>query len=186
MFKKAFVFAFAVMALFIAFGAVFPGAASAKGGNGGNNKGRARGVISAVDTNANTVTIADRSGSSVTLNVTPATEIRKDNLKKATLAQLAVGDTADARYDTTTMNAQRIDAKSPKVEGTITAIDLGAQSVTIQPKSGAAVTVFATASTKVERNDVHATLADFKIGDFGQARYNALTMQASKIEATGN
>lgn len=186
MFKKVFGFTLTVMALFIAFSAILPGAASAKGGNGGHNKGRARGPITAIDTSANTLTIADRSGSSVTLNVTAGTKIRKDNIKKATLAQLAVGDTADARYDTTTMNAQRIDAKRPKVEGTITAIDLGAQSVTIQPKSGAAVTVLATTTTKIERNDVHATLADFKLGDFGQAHYNALTMQASKIEATGN
>ena len=186
MVKKVFAFVFVMMALVTAFGVITPQEASAKGGNGGgNNKGRARGAITAVDTSLNTVTITDRNGGSVTLNVTSATEIRKDS-RRTNISALAFGDSVDARYDTTTMNAQRIDAKSPKVEGTITAVDLGAQSVTIQPLSGAAVTVFATALTKIERNDLHATLADFQVGDRGEARYNAATMQASKIEATGN
>lgn len=186
MVKKVFAFVLVMMALVAAFGVIAPQEASAKGGSGGgNSKGRARGGITAIDTTLSTVTVSDRSGNTVTLNVTTATEIRKDS-RRTNLSALAVGDSVDARYDTTTMNAQRIDAKSPKVEGTITAIDLGAQSVTIQPKSGTAVTVFATAATKIERNDLHATLADFQVGDRGEAKYNAATMQASKIEATGN
>lgn len=84
------------------------------------------------------------------------------------------------------MNALRIDVNSPRIEGMITAIDLNARSVTIQKLSGAAVTVFVTPLTKIERNDVKATLADFKIGDHGEAIYHAITMEAYKVEAWGN
>ncbi|MBI4673000.1 MAG: hypothetical protein HY741_15200 [Chloroflexi bacterium] len=183
MYKKVSLITVALALLLAVMLAMAPQNALAK--NGGKNKGRARGPITAIDTSASTVTILDRGGASVTLNVTSATEIRKDSKKNVPLSGLAVGDKADARYDTTTMNAQRIKAKSPKVEGTITAIDLAAQTVTIQPLSGDAVTVKAVATTKIERNDEHATLADFKIGDRGQARYNATTLEASKIEAEG-
>lgn len=185
MVRKVSAIAFAVLALIAVLGVVTTEQAAAKDGNGGNDKGRARGAITEIDSNASTVTIADRSGGSVTLNVTTGTEIRKDS-KHTTLAALTVGDKVDARYDTSTLIAKRIDAKSPRVEGAITAIDLTAKSVTIQPSGGSAITVFATAKTKIERNDVHATLEDFQIGDTGQALYNAATMQASKIEAMGN
>lgn len=185
MVRKVFALATVVMVLFAVLGLVTSERASAKGGSGGNDKGRARGAITAIDSGAGTVTIADRSGSSATLIVAPDTDIRKDS-KHVALAALAVGDKADARYNTSSLIAKRIGAKSPKVEGIIKGIDLTAQSVTIETSSGAAVTVFATATTKLERNDIHATLADFKIGDRGQARYNAATMQASKIKATGN
>jgi|GEM_PF-4472400 ribosomal protein S11 len=187
MLKKVFLVAIAISALMLAFGIMAPQTTLAKGGHGsGKNQVNAHGVITAIDTTLNTVTITDRRGNAVTVNVTATTVIRKDWTKKATLADLVVGDMVNARYDTQTMNALRIDAKSPRVEGMITAIDLNAQSVTIQKWSGVAVTVFATAATKIERNDMQATLADFKIGDHGEAIYNAATMEAYKLEAWGN
>ncbi len=76
--------------------------------------------------------------------------------------------------------------KSPaqaKVEGVITAV--GASSVTITRRSGASTTVGVNATTKVERNDRRATLAAFKVGDQGEALFNATTLVASKVEATG-
>lgn len=150
------------------------------------HQANAKGVITAIDTILKTVTILDLSSAAqVTVNVMPSTRIHKDNKEWATLADLAVGDQANARYDVSTMNAVRIQAKSPRVAGTITAIDLETGAVTIQPGVGTAVTVFATDTTKIVRNGTLATLADLRVGDHALARYNAVTMVASKIGATG-
>jgi len=150
------------------------------------HQAKAKGPISAIDPVAATVTIEDKkTGESVTVTVDGSTRIHKDNKEWATLEDLAIGDTAKARYNKDTLLAKRIQAKSPKLEGTITAIDVGAQSVTIQPTIGDPVTVFATETTKIERNDEEATLADLVVGDQAQAKYNAETFEAYKIEATG-
>lgn len=74
-------------------------------------------------------------------------------------------------------------AAQAKVEGRITA--LGASSVTITNRAGVNTTVGVVATTKIERNDRHASLAAFKVGDRGEAVFNATTMVASKVEATG-
>lgn len=74
-------------------------------------------------------------------------------------------------------------AAQAKVEGRITAV--GANSVTITNRAGANTTVGVDATTKVERNDRHASLAAFKVGDRGEALFNPTTMVASKVEATG-
>jgi hypothetical protein len=70
-----------------------------------------------------------------------------------------------------------------KIEGTISAV--GPASVTIVSRSGVSKTLTVSASTKVERNDRHVALSAFKVGDRGEALFNATTLLASKVEATG-
>jgi Cu/Ag efflux protein CusF len=177
----------ALAALFVLALALAPNHAFAKQGK---HQLKAKGVVTAIDTTAGTVTIHDKkSDQDVTVSVTEMTRIHKNENEHATLADLAVGDKAAARYDTATMNAKRIQAKSPKVKpakvvGTISAIDADAQSVTIQPKKGDAVTVFVTADTKINRNDAPATFADLVVGDHAAAKYDPNTMQATKINAS--
>jgi hypothetical protein len=145
-----------------------------------------KGPITAIDTTAGTITVDDRKDGLVTVNVSDETNIRVDNQKNATIADLSVGDHAKVRYKTTTNTAEKIKARSPKVEGFITAIDLGASTVTIQPQSpDAAVTVNVTELTKLRRDGKTATIADLKVGDHAQARYDATTLDASKLEAQG-
>jgi hypothetical protein len=148
---------------------------------------KAKGTIVAIDLVASTVTVHDnKSDTDVAVTVDESTRIHKNNDEHASIEDLAVGDKADARYNKDTLVAKRIQAKSPKpakVHGTITAIDLGAQSVTIQPKEGDAVTVLVTETTKIERNEEEATLADLVVGDHANAKYDALTFQAVKISA---
>ncbi|MBI5473171.1 MAG: hypothetical protein HY961_12580 [Ignavibacteriae bacterium] len=68
-----------------------------------------------------------------------------------------------------------------RIEGTITAIDATYGTVTIRG------TVVQTGrSTKIERNGYHATLAQFRVGDRGQARWAAGQTIATKVEAVGN
>ena len=71
-----------------------------------------------------------------------------------------------------------------RVEGTVTAIDATAGTVSIQRQSGATVTVRTGPQTKIERNDAHTTLAAFKVGDRGEARIGADGI-ATKVEAIG-
>ena len=72
--------------------------------------------------------------------------------------------------------------KPGKVEGKITAVT--ANSVTITTVGGVAVTVTTTAATKIERNGARVSLSALKIGDRGQAVYDANKV-ASKVEAVG-
>lgn len=163
---------------------VSPSSALAK-----KHQAKAKGPITAITTS--TVTIADKkSGAPVTVTVDTSTRIHKNENEHAALADLAVGDKAHARYNTTSLVAKRIQAKSPKpakagkVEGEITAVDLTAGTVTIQPQGGDPVTVIITDDTKLERNDEHADLGEFAVGDLAQAKYDPLTKEAYKLEAT--
>lgn len=70
-----------------------------------------------------------------------------------------------------------------RVEGTVSAVDAAAGTVTIT-SGGVAVKLTVNATTKIERNGVKVTLAAFKLGDRGQARYVA-GGAAHKVEATG-
>lgn len=71
-----------------------------------------------------------------------------------------------------------------RVEGTVSAVNAAAGTVSIRTQSGAVVTVSSTAATKIERNGVTVKLSAFKVGDRGQARYSAGGV-AVKVEATG-
>ena len=146
-----------------------------------------KGTITALDTTTGTVTIQDKNSSEVvTVTVNESTRIHKDNLEPATIQDLAVGDRAHARYNQETLDAKRIHAKSPKqksekAHGKITAID--GQNVTLDSKRGDPVTVIVTDTTEVTRNGAGATLADLVVGDRAHAKYDATTMEASKLKA---
>ena len=71
-----------------------------------------------------------------------------------------------------------------KVEGSVTAIDAANKTVTISPVGGPAFLVKAAATTRIERNGMHTTLASFHIGDAGEALIGADGF-ATKIEAIG-
>ena len=110
------------------------------------------------------------------------------------VAVVVVGDFAEAKFDSTGATVE-IEAKTSaggndddtnplRVEGVITAIDLDNKKVTIRTWSGNLVEVVVAPTTKIERNDLHVTLAAFKVGDRGEARFdvNGVTL---KIEAEG-
>ncbi len=71
-----------------------------------------------------------------------------------------------------------------KVEGVVLAVNVSTGQVSIRQRNGVTVVVVATAATKVERNDLHATLGAIQVGDRGQALYGN-DFIASKIESTG-
>jgi hypothetical protein len=147
------------------------------------------GTIAAVDTTLNTVTVAsEEGGSTVVLNV-DANTVYVRNGAAATLADLMVGDKVDAKYDTTTMLASFIEAQTEDAEisGAITAIDTTLGTVTIASEEGGdAVTLNTSVSTVFEKDDAQITLADLKVGDQVEAKYDSVTKMASLIEVSGD
>lgn len=170
-----------VLAAFVVLGLVIapaPAAAAKK------NTTKAKGLITAIDLNAGTVTLADKkSGAALTVTVDEATRVRKNKDKSATLADLVVGDKAKVRYKSEGLTAKRIRATSPKARGEIVAIDFGAQLVSIRSKAGSVVTVLVDAETKLKRNKDAAELADLQVGDRAKAKYDWMTMVAARIWA---
>ncbi|MBM3980989.1 MAG: hypothetical protein FJ304_12020 [Planctomycetes bacterium] len=71
-----------------------------------------------------------------------------------------------------------------KVEGTVVAVNAAAGQVAIRTRGGTVLTVAAAPGAKIERNDLHTTLAAFKVGDLGEALLGT-TGLALKIEAYG-
>ena len=165
------------------------------------------GVVTAIDLAANKVTIQTQSGALVDVTAGPNTEIERND-QHTTLATFQVGDRAEAKFDVQGI-AIKIEAETAgavdddanddrgdnsgsgsqggqltRVEGTITAIDLAASKVTIRTQSGPLVDVVAGPNTKIERNDVHVTLAAFQVGDQAEARFDA-TGATVKLEAEG-
>ncbi len=58
--------------------------------------------------------------------------------------------------------------------------------MTLTLQNGTTVTVTIDSNTKLERNDQHvSSLTAFKLGDRGEALFDATTMVASKFEAVG-
>jgi hypothetical protein len=154
---------------------------------------KVEGTISAIDGDA--VTIRTRSGLDVQFTITATTVLEKNGVH-VTLSSFAVGDPAEAKFDAVTRNAFKLEsgedgedngggnqAGQSKIEGTITAV--GSDSVSIRLQNGTIVTVLVNGNTKIERNDLHVPLSAFQVGDRGEARYDATSMIASKVEAVG-
>ena len=144
------------------------------------------GTITEIDLTANTVTIASEYDDwGVTVNVTPDTLIEIEDIETPTIADLAGGQYVEVVYDSDTQDAFRIEVENPDeegyAEGPITAIDPVAGTITIDCY-GSPVTLFVTASTKIEKNDEVAVFADLQVGDEGMAEYNTTTLIAKEIE----
>ena len=127
-----------------------------------------KGVITAVNQAASTVSITPEGGSPVVLNVTSSTMITKAGMGKATLADLATDDRAVAVCDNDTMIAKKISASPPLKKhhsfvGNITG--MSGDSFALTTKDGD-VTITVNNRTKYKVPGVeNATLQNFSIGD---------------------
>jgi len=74
-------------------------------------------------------------------------------------------------------------AQAANVEGKITAVNLSQNTVTIQPKVGAAVTVSIAPTTHIEVNGQETTLSNVKVGYRGDCDYSASTKVATGLDA---
>ncbi len=134
---------------------------------------------------------SDRVMGALTLQVTDETEIYRGS-EEATLADLAVGDRAAAKFrrEGDVLIADRIKAKSAEepeewleVDGEIA--ELGDGSVTIATGEGDEVVLIVTDGTRIMRDDIEATFADLQMGDGVHAVYRVANEHAfaAKIRA---
>lgn len=126
------------------------------------------GAVTAVDVTNAEVTIAPSEGDAVTLHVTHETEIEV-NGAHATIHEIQVGMTVSAAYESATHNAIAIHAHDQdhgahQIEGSVSAVDVTAATVTLTPQEGDAVTLHVTHETKIEVNGEHATIHALVVG----------------------
>lgn len=112
-------------------------------------------------------------------------------MKSVRIRQLVVGGVALALVAALLhVNASLARAKDGGalvgIEGSLTAVDLTAATVTIRTRRGQFAVIATSAATKIERNDRRATLAAFKLGDRVEAKFASSTGNvALKVEAVG-
>jgi len=143
------------------------------------------GTVEAVDTVANTVTVASEEGGNSVILKVDANTVFKRNGVVATLADLLVGDKVEAKYDSATMLASSIktETEDSDFNGTIAAVDLTAKTVTITPEDGGAdVVLNVVESTVFISHDTVISLSNLQVGDKVEAEYDSATLVASKIE----
>lgn len=150
---------------------------------------RARGTIRAVDTSAHTVTLITRQGDTLVLQTDEHTEILR-NGAPARLSDLQPGDRAVVEYDSATLVAARIEARGDalpelaRVEGTISAVDTAARTLSILPlHSTAVVTLNIKPNTEITLDGRPARLDDLARGFTAAASYNATTFDAARVNA---
>ena len=150
--------------------------------------GKAKGVIRDVDLRAGTVTIAARDGG-VTLKVDGRTQITR-NGEAARLSDLQITDKAQARYDSETLIARRIDARGgedvrfERVEGAVAAVDEQAGTLSISPVSdGGSLLLNVTDKTYVTLDGRETRLSELASGFGAGVMYSTDTMEAVRVQA---
>ncbi|MEQ1828736.1 MAG: hypothetical protein ABL921_22425 [Pirellula sp.] len=73
--------------------------------------------------------------------------------------------------------------REPRLEGTLVAVN--APMVSVRTRNGTVRIIAIPPTAKIERNDVRATLAAFKIGDRVQARFTLNGATVTKFEGVG-
>lgn len=154
----------------------------------GPEEGEVEGTIKAI-TGQEVTIMPKEGGADVTVTVDLTTIIEVGG-KPAALADLQVGQTAEAEYDPTTFIAFSIEVDFPETEdegelsGTVAAVDVTLGTLTITPTEGGAdVVLTVTAATEVEVNDEHATLGDVQVGMPVKAEYDTTTLVATEVKA---
>ena len=157
---------------------------------------RVEGVISAVDTDASTLTILPArnlgtasvaptaEGAPVTLHVTANTQITLDG-RPARLDDLKRGFSAGASYDGRTFEAARIAAEGfAEVRGVVRDVGVVAHTLTIAPSDGGpAITLIVGPAVPISLNGRPATLEDLRRGYEVVAAYVDSTLDAVRIAA---
>jgi hypothetical protein len=132
------------------------------------------------------VTVATLKKGDITVLVTSSTKIIVGANNNATIADLAVGQSVSAKYETGTMAAVKIIVKIEKVikdiQGTILAIGSDNQTVTIAIDDAESVILNITPETVIKIVDVGVgSVADLGVGQKVEVKYYADTMNAVKI-----
>lgn len=168
--------------------------------------GKVEGIITAVDAAAGRVSIRRSNGVTSIVTAAPGAKIERNDVT-VPLSAFLVNDRGEAligsnglafkieAYPTAPGGGSgggssggnvvgQIPGANVQIQGTITAINLATNRLTIRTTGGTDYLVQIVSGTKVERNNIQTTLSAFRIGDFGEAKYNASAL-AYKVEAVG-
>ena len=170
------------------------------GGGGAGEDVHVLGTVAAVDTSAGTLTVdPDGSGANVTVKVVGTTVI-EINGEPGILAQVQVGATIDAEYFVGSLEAKELNVnqgtggggggggagEDVRIEGTVTAVDTTAKTVTVDPTgAGADVTVHVVDATQIEINGEPGTLAQIPLGAAARVDYFVNSLEATEIKIGG-
>jgi cold shock CspA family protein len=145
------------------------------------------GIIKNVASDNVTITTAKKGD--VTLTLTSETQIRIDDLVKATFSDLKKGQKVEAKYDVITNKALKISVDSgiaeSKLEGTITAISDNAtdKSVVITNAKRGDITLKITSATLIRIEDKGtAGFSELQKGQRVEATYDADSLTALKLK----
>jgi Cu/Ag efflux protein CusF/uncharacterized protein YuzE len=142
------------------------------------------GVIKSLGTSSVTITTEDMLD--VTLQVTTDTGIRIDAKASASFADLALGQTVEAKYNLNTMMAARIHVDTGEeywdIDGTVKAVDASVKTITIATDKGVDITLLVTPdSTIFIQGEGKSAFSDLAVGQQVEARYDPSTMAALRI-----
>lgn len=139
---------------------------------------KVEGTISAIS--GNDVTIApEKGGSAVIIKLSNNTQIKLKSDAKGTAANLKVGTKVEAKYNPDTKAALKVyvdTEEEAEIKGAISQVS--GDKVTIQTPGGRTVTVAISVNTEYE----DGTPADLKAGTEVEAKFDPITLVASKIE----
>jgi ribosome maturation factor RimP len=138
------------------------------------------------DISGDNVTIAVEKRGDITVKVTPDTMIIVGENGNAALIDLAAGQSVNAKYETSTMNAVKIIVKIEKtmndVQGTIQAISSENQTVTIAVDDAETIILNVTPETLIKIVDAGVgEFSDMDVGQKVEAYYYVDTMDAVKV-----
>lgn len=121
-------------------------------------------------------------GTPVTVSVNSTTQIKLEDDKTGTTADLGAGARVEVKYDPQTRVALKVHVNSGEeanIEGTVTGVS--DNRVTVEDKKGRALTFKVDNTTRIE----NGTIADITVGDKVEARFDPVTLLADRITLQG-
>ena len=143
------------------------------------------GTIQGLDPENRTVTILSERGREVTLHIPEGTRIKLEEDFPGGFADLRIGAEIEAKFNPDTLVASKIkvEEQEAEVKGVVQAVNTDSNTLTIVTQSGRELELRVESQTRVDMDDFKgATLADLKVGDEVEAKFNPETRVAYKIE----
>jgi len=141
-----------------------------------------KGIVSNVV--GNEVTVQTERGATSTLIIGDRTRVELEDDISGTLADIQAGVRIEADFDPISRSASKIEVlkeEGAKIEGVVTHVS--GNQVTVETKRGRSRTVVIDDRTRIELDDDFAgTMADLQVGIKVEAKFDAVTRMASKVE----
>jgi hypothetical protein len=143
----------------------------------------AHGTIQSVDTAKGQLVIALANGATLTLKLTPNTNIEV-NHKKATTADLKTNASVEVAYNIKTMEARKVEASTKaEVKGTVKAVNPASGTVTIRTEEGKEITVKVSNATKVDIQGLLFGILGISPGMTIKAEFDLTNGEAVELKA---